>query len=447
MTVLWKHQIQIVEHANKRKRSIVYAGMGTGKTLAALRWLEQFDGPCLVLTPKAALPVWAEDAERFKTGGRLLTLDRGNSGAKWFALLAAVQHKEIVVVNYETARLLPLEQIEWSAVVADECQKLGTHNSKQTIALTRKLAHVKNKLAMTGTLWHDSPQKLYSIMRWLYPQIDDNPRKHPYTRTWGTYNDYLRRFAYTYEISRGVYGVTGWRKLSQIASDVKRFVLSIRADDVLDLPPVVERTYKARLSGQAADAYKQLRKDRIAQVGDLTALAPHELTKLTRLAQLAANATLVDDTGQEHMLDGLADRLAIFDELVSSLGGKPAVVFTRFDNDVKLLEERLDACSYLTGSANTLSDWQGGKTQILLANLGAGSAGVRLERAAHIIFWSVGYSAEQYAQAVARCRRAGQAAKTVFVNHIVSEKTIDEMIYSMLRRKGKTQAELDRMTI
>jgi SNF2 family DNA or RNA helicase len=447
MTVLWQHQKQIVNHANKRKRSVIYAGMGTGKTLAALKWLEQFDGPCLVLTPKAALPVWAEDAQRFKTGKALLTLDKGNANHKANIVSQCDGGNVVIVVNYETARLLPLEQIEWSAVVADECQKLGTHNSKQTIALTRKLAHVPNKLAMTGTLWHDSPQKLYSIMRFLYPQVDPNPRKHPYTRTWGTYNEYLNRFAYTYEISRGVYGITGWRNLRQIASDVKRFVLSIRADDVLDLPPVVERTHKAKLRGQAADAYKQLRKDRIAQVGDLTALAPHELTKLTRLAQLAANATLVADDGQEHMLNGLNDRLAIFDELVSSLGGKPCVVFTRFNNDVKLLEERLETVSYLTGERNSLSEWQGGKTQTLLANINAGSAGVRLERAAHIIFWSVGYSAEQYAQAVARCRRAGQIAKTIYVNHIVSEKTIDEMIYRLLARKGKTQAELDRMTI
>jgi SNF2 family DNA or RNA helicase len=421
--------------------------MGTGKTLAALKWLEDKPGPCLVLCPKAALSVWAEDAARFQLGVRIHTLSNGTSRDKTACLYEVAQPGAVIVVNYETARLLPLQKIKWAAVVADECQRLGTHNSKQTLALTRMLAGAPYKLAMTGTLWHDSPSKLYSIMRWLYPQIPK--RGHPYTRTWGRYNDYLQRFAKTYEISRGVYGVAYWRGLDQIAQDVRPFVLQIRADDVLDLPPIVERTYTVKMTGKVQRAYRDLSKERIAHVGDLTALAPHELTKLTRLAQLANNGTLVADDGQERTLDGLQARYEVFDELLSALGGAPVVVFTRWRKDVEQLAKRAKAygVSRLTGDTDTLATWQAGGTQVLLANLAAGSEGVRLERAAHIIFWSVGYSAGQYAQAIARCRRAGQKAKTIYISHIVTQGSTDELIYRALRSKDRGRVTLDEATI
>jgi SNF2 family DNA or RNA helicase len=439
--MLWKHQTEALEFINRRKKGILYAGMGTGKTLAALTWLEQFGGPCLVLTPKSAIPVWKEDAQRFGTKKQPILLNKGTSKDK--TVLMRAVNNAIFVVNYETARLLPLRKVRWAAVVADECQRLGTHNSKQTLALTRMQYDVPHKLAMTGTLWHDGPGKLYSIMRWLYPQIDANPNRHPYTRTWGSWQDYLRRFAQTYEVQPGVWVVVSWRNLEQIARDVDKHVLKIEASQVLDLPPVVERTYSANLQGKARRAYTQLAQDRIAEIDDLTALAPHELTKIIRLAQLATNGVLVTDDGEHHELNGLQERLRVFDMLIDGLGGLPCVVFTRFKKDIELLEKRAHNPAFLTGDRNTLEKWRRGDCQILLANIEAGSEGVRLERAHHTIFWSVGYSAASYWQARARTHRAGQEAGTVFYHHIVSSGTIDEEIYKVLRRKNKTQERLD----
>ena len=43
---------------------------------------------------------------------------------------------------------------------------------------------------------------------------------------------------------------------------------------------------------------------------------------------------------------------------------------------------------------------------------------------------------------VARLYRQGQSAKTVVVQHIIAEGTIDERILRALKRKDKTQAAL-----
>lgn len=58
------------------------------------------------------------------------------------------------------------------------------------------------------------------------------------------------------------------------------------------------------------------------------------------------------------------------------------------------------------------------------------------------MWYGLTWSLELYQQTVARLWRQGQNAKTVVVQHIVTEDTIDERILKALQKKDTTQAAL-----
>jgi SNF2 family DNA or RNA helicase len=447
MVELWQHQKDIVQFAYQNGKSLIYAGMGTGKTLAALCWLWMYGGLRLVVTPKPALSVWAEDYKNLldKPPFTLVTLDYGTVEQKAKYMMSALPNQDIVfVTNYETARLLPLQAMHFNAVVLDECHRIGQHNSKQTLSLTKRLVDVPYKMLMTGTPYHDGPHKVYSIERFLHPKILVHPKAHPVSRTFQRYSDFLYQYAHTYDIAPGVQGIREYKNLDQLGKKLAPFTIKINAEDVLDLPPVVERMYKAAITGQTAKAYKAMAKDGMVEIDDMTMVAPHLLTKLIRLQQLATSGSMRTDTGVKTALKGIEGRIKVLSMILETIPDQPVVIFTNFVRDVELITELLDEKpALLTGEVDTHQDWKAGKYRVLIANMGAGSEGVRLERASHAIFWSVGYSAGDYHQARARLHRAGQKAGTVSFYQIVSAGTIDEDIYETLHRKDIVRDQLD----
>ena len=432
----------MLDHANSRKHSLIYAGMGTGKTLFALTWLRQFKGLTLVIAPKPALVAWRDDLAEFYPDMKHLILNKGNSNQKT-RLLSKGRAGGLVIVNYETARLLPLHLYNWKAAILDEGHRIGRYNSKQTLALTRMLATVPRKIIMTGTPYNDGYERLYSMLRFFNPKQPARNNAHPLCSLFGHYNDFLNDFCHTYELSRGVRIVNGYKNLEMLARRVAPYALQIKAADVLDLPAIVERVYTVPLMGPVKKAYRSLDKESVIEYDGEYLTATHLLAKIIRLQQLATCGLMVSDDGQEIVFGGIEKRLDTLKMLVDSVK-EPLVIFTRFKRDVELIKSIVkEPVHLLTGDTDNHDEWRQGKGRILIANIGAGSEGVRLERARHMIFWSVGYSNTQFEQAKAREIRAGQLSKTVWLHYIVSEDTIDETIYKTLNGKNEDKRRLD----
>lgn len=69
--------------------------------------------------------------------------------------------------------------------------------------------------------------------------------------------------------------------------------------------------------------------------------------------------------------------------------------------------------------------------------------GLNLQSGGNILIWfGLTWSLELYQQTVARLYRQGQASKTVVVQHIITDGTIDERIMKALQYKDRTQSAL-----
>jgi superfamily II DNA or RNA helicase len=132
--------------------------------------------------------------------------------------------------------------------------------------------------------------------------------------------------------------------------------------------------------------------------------------------------------------------------LLEEIGDEPVVIFTSYKEEVNIISDVLQSSggtySKLTGDDHSEEDWRSGKTQYLIANISAGNAGIDLTRARYVIYWSLGYSATEYEQSIARVSRPNQVQDTVFYYYLMYDNTLDKIIYETLKTKSDIKERL-----
>lgn len=452
MSNLWDHQQKMLDFSNSgsaENYSLHYAEPSTGKTLYGLEYLRGFDGLKLAICPASAMQVWNADYEGFydNPNFELHVLDQGSSKDKYATIKDLYRRRvnAVVVLSYETAARIPLDEFNFSAVVTDEAHRLGQHNGAQSMKIATMLHDVPAKAAMTGTPFHDGYEKLYGITRFLNCRVMKSKSAHPQSRLFGHYNDFLNEYCKTFQKGY-VPIIIGYKNVQKLAEVIKPFTMITRTEEVHDLPEFTERIYKAPLSSKVRKVYHDIEAEGAAEYEGRDILSPHVLTRTVRLQQMASAGVLIGDDKAETYFD-VTSRLNVLSNIVDDIGTEPVVIFTKYEREVALVSERLKEMGIdfgiLTGSQNDYLTWRGGQGRALIVNLKAGSESVRLERAAHSIFWSVGYSIKEFVQAKFRTRRVGQVKDFVHYHIIVTEDTIDEEIHDLLRIKSQEVSELD----
>lgn len=466
---LWPHQEAALTFCLAKSKSILYAGMGTGKTLFALVYLEHFEGMRLVLCPRRAMVVWAADYLQFYQQEKpfeLVTLDKGTSKQKMDTIRALARRnaQAVVVVNFETAAKMPLQDIQWSAAVADEAHRMGSYTGVQSRALAKACAHIPNKVAQSGTPLTDGYERVYGIDRWLDPVIPDSPRAYPRSKRFGDYDNFIDRYCITYMLGY-VKVIKGYKNLNHLSDVLRPYTLLIQTQDVVKLPPATHRTLRYTLPEDMREVYDLLADESVikfAETGGMVDDAPEEnasddegslliagnvLTRLLRLQQMISSGELLDEDGNVRLFD-IEPRKQAFRDYLGELEGAPVVVFTRFQRDVDIIDEITrevtgQPAMRLTGQVDQHEAWQAGEGQVIAVNLRAGSEGVRLTRAAHVFRWSYSYSLKDDEQSMMRVWRHGQKAASVHFTSVVAADTIDEII---LRRLNEKRFDVDAIT-
>jgi SNF2 family DNA or RNA helicase len=94
-------------------------------------------------------------------------------------------------------------------------------------------------------------------------------------------------------------------------------------------------------------------------------------------------------------------------------------------------------------SSESLVKWNQGKLQAGLIHPASAEHGLNLQGGGNYLIWfGLTWSLELYQQTVARLWRQGQQSETVVVQHIITDKTIDERIMKVLSGKAETQDAL-----
>lgn len=451
-TTPWKHQARAWKFAKENSACLLAMGMGTGKSkvIVDLVGSDPSIRRVLILAPLSVVGVWPRQFAMHYGGGagetlEVLALDDRFSVKEKFkelsdkimALVAGEFFRLAVVVNYESAWRKPLADLlmrmRWDLVVCDESHKVKSHNgaASEFVSRSRSATKVtclrqiaKRRICLTGTPMPHSPLDIFGQARFLSPQ---------------TYGESFPLFKARYAITGGFENkqVVGYQNQDEMARLMAPLTFEAKTDEVLDLPPAVHITRSVVLDPVERKAYREMERDLICGIRDGSVTAANAAVRVGKLAQITGGFIHDTEAQVTHRIGGSKD--AALKEVLEEFGGEPAVVFSRFTENIASIHATAKELGIqsdeLSGNRKDLDQgvWRG-PGNVLATQIQAGGVGVDLTRARYCCFYSLGYSYGEYEQALARVRRPGQTRPVTYV-HLIATGTVDEAIYEALQHK------------
>lgn len=284
---------------------------GVGKTLIALQHAARVGARrVLVVCPNSAKDQWAETIREWYDFTAITILE----GTKVEQILRATTEFGFVIAHWESlvhARVGLLTS-PWDLVIADEAHRAGNRNAQRTETLFELTA--KHRLALTAHPYSKSPEDLFAILKFLYPE---------------RYTSFWRYFAMHVEATPkpfGGYEIEGAKRPKLLKWEIAPFTLRRTKKSLGWQPPVrIKRT--AELTKRGAKEYDRLKKAFFAEMdgldGNEKILAiPSALARVTRMRQYLIDPSLV----------GAAEpsvKFPVVLEVMDEMDGPP-VIFTMF---------------------------------------------------------------------------------------------------------------------
>ena len=415
------------------------AVMGAGKTAVALHALADMKHagnlplPALVVAPlMIASSVWQREAAEWADTAVLKIVHvLGTPRQRLRAL--QTPGADIFVINFDNVRWLADYVAEhdqrFSVMIIDEASALKNASAQRTQICIELGYRAQQRWALTGTprsyqltdVWGPATfctqGRLFpSFYRWRaanFFSID------PYERHWRPVHgaedaiiDALRSFTHV---------------VDQVALDTR--------------PAVVEIVHDVPLPPEAAAVYAQFDNGTTANMRALLAAGiqpAHDLAVVGKLMQVLSGAVYTGDAASSwKLLHG--SRLDALAEIHDG-HDRPTLVFVTFRHEVERILQRFPAARELR--AGRIDAWNRGEIEMLVAHPASAGHGVNLQYGSDTIVWfSLPWSAELYAQANARIARQGQA-HTVNVHLLVSPDKIDRIALTVVRRRIAEQDAL-----
>jgi SNF2 family DNA or RNA helicase len=218
-------------------------------------------------------------------------------------------------------------------------------------------------------------------------------------------------------------------------------VISMSADDYLELPDRIDLVSEVDMPQSAYVKYQKLEKTLLADLDsgeEIEAISAASLAN--KLMQFSNGAAYYDDKGSwgdvhSSKLDALAD-------IVEDNPNENMLVAYNYKFDLERLLARFPDAVMLDKEQSTIDAWNRGEIKMLLAHPASAGHGLNLQAGGSLCVWfGLNWSLELYQQFNARLHRQGQT-NAVRIIHIVSKGTIDERVLSVLGDKDATQASL-----
>jgi len=436
---LFPFQAEAVKKLEKVRSVLIGDDMGLGKTFEAIgldlvrrSWFPDLKLKTIIVCPLAMVSTWTR--AWFQCADDLRILPINNKDRTHFLDELQQDNYDIFICHWPVLRIIEeeLAAVNWFHVIADEAHALQNRKSKQSKAL--KLIPTGYKTALTGTPAFDKPDDLWSLLNWLYPKF--------WSSYWAYYNDHI-----IFENFNGYKTVIGVNNPEKLQAEMEPFYVRRLKEDVLtDLPEKYYTEIRVDLHPQQARAYKSMKDNMLAWIGDHeheAVVAPVVIAQLTRLQQFACAFAVVDEEKQKMVLSEPSSKLDAIIEIIESTG-QQVVVFSQFAQMVKLLATRLEkkgiTCGKFIGEtpaderARIISGFQEGKIQVFAGTISAGGVGITLTAASTVIFIDRSWSNALNLQAEDRLHRIGQKS-AVQVIDIIANDTIDARRIKVIQQK------------
>ena len=434
---LHDYQDRIVEFVKEKKRCALFCFMGAGKSVSTLTSItDLLDSlavhKVLIIAPlRVAKTVWAQEAKNWEHTKHLHV--NACTGSERSRIAHLQRSADIYVINRENIKwLVDFYGNKWpfDMVVIDESSSFKSARSQRFKALKSVLHHTNYMVLLTGT---PAPNSLLDLWAQMY-LVD-------FGESLGrTMSAYKQRFfestgfmGYNFSPREGA--------KEKIYGAISDKVLSMVAEDYLQLPERIDITEKVTLPHQALRQYSEFEKELLIELEDGDYIEASTAAVLAgKLLQMSNGTIYKDELKNWHefhkvKLDALAD-------IVEDNAGENILVAYNFKSDLERLTERFPKAVVLDKDHETVVKWNNGEIPMLLAHPASAGHGLNLQRGGSLCVWfGLNWSLEYYQQFNARLHRQGQK-KPVRIVHLVAESCLDERVMRVLGEKDITQQSL-----
>lgn len=385
---LMVHQRPVVELAATKRKLLIADDMGLGKTGTSISAVEEWRlrnpnldgtlrvGPRLVVCPNSAKGTWERELKLWLGQDVPYRIIDGATPAKRHEQIADIVSDDgWAIVNWEQVRVKqeerkrrngskfkvwvmkePLfEETNWLAVIGDEVHRAKNRKAQQARGLWRCRADDGVMLGLSGTPLMNSPDELWSILRWLWPdEYHERGDAHkPGARAyWAFYTEYV-------DFYEGHFGkvITGVKNPDALRFELRDRVVRRTQGQVLDLPGKGRIRVSITLNPKQRKLYKEaetqlwLNIEQAIEEGDESAVKfaqaaaegkpastllkmPNGAARTVRLRQIIETPATLGGPDDSAVLDSCVDHV---------MDSRPEqwVVFCEFVPTTEILVERL----------------------------------------------------------------------------------------------------------
>jgi len=418
---------------------------GAGKTVVFLSVLQRLlASDCeraIVFAPPAVVgSAWLSDAKKWLDFRDLDLCVLSGTPAQRLKLLE--QEYDIYIVSDNIVDWLIDTAIQQKinlgdVLVIDEITRWSAAGSVRVGALNKwHLKHSwKHKYVCTATPVSESWSALYAHFRVLDGGARLGTNKESFLL------NYFQRLGYQSYKHRLLPGTD-----ELIMNKIRDTLYELPFDDEL-LPPLRVQHYDVPLPVRVYEVIKELKKDKLVELGGVTIIAQNSCVLLEKCAQIACGGlykTELEDGTEKQFVELHREKIAFTQRLVREMGDENVViVYTYqfeemwlqevFSNAIVLKSKRGEALDRAINRADTR---QNGRV-VLLHPRSAGHGVDGLQDAyRHMIWLSPPWSRESWTQTVGRLWRRGQKSE-VHVNVLRGTSTVDEVKWGVVEGKGK----------
>ena len=430
------YQQYAIDFIESHKTAAVLLDMGLGKTVITLTALNDllFDrfeiSRVLVIAPlRVARNTWPQELGKWE---HLKHLRYAVAvGTEKERLEALQEQVSLYIINRENVPwIVEKTNFSYDAIVIDELSSFKNWSSKRFKALMKVRPLAKRVIGLTGTPSGNGLMDLFAEFKVL----DMGQRLGRFITKYR--QDYFVPDKRNGQVVFSYVPLPGAEE--RIYEKIADITISMKAADHLRMPELIESEYSVRMNEEEKKMYANMCEQLVLQMKGDEVTAANAGVLSGKLAQMANGAVYTDDGATLHIHDRKLDAL---EDIIESMNGKSLLVAYWFRHDAERIEKRVTCIRLDTDEA--IARWNRGEIPVALIHPASAGHGLNLQSGGSTLVWfGITWSLELYQQTVARLYRQGQSAKTVVVQHIIAEGTIDERILRALKRKDKTQTAL-----
>ena len=404
--------------------------MGLGKTIQTISILayiylhKNLTKPSLIIMPKSLVFNWENEIKKFCKD---LTVGVYYGNHRDFN---EVKDCNVILTTYGTVRndvkLLTKEKFEM--IILDESQNIKNITSQITKAVM--LLNSEKRLALSGTPVENNLGELYSLFRFLNPQM------------FGGVEDFNNYYANPIQKDNDL------EIIEELKKKIYPFILRrIKKQVLKDLPDKIEKTLYVEMNEPQRKLYEKRRNFYYTLINEK--LTEHGIGKSQIFILQALNELRQIASCPESKSSGTV-RSAKLEILVNNIleavkNGHKVLVFTNYINSIEnickeLKDNGINHIS-MTGATKNRQElvekFQTSKEcKVFIMTLKTGGVGLNLTAADKIFIYDPWWNKTAEDQAVDRSYRMGQD-RTVFAYKLITKGTIEEKMLSLQMEKNK----------